>query len=111
MDWQITWSDDIGRYVARAPETGAFELLRLGALAGEIEGEARGLSIGGTALLRRKEGGAIGFVDGIAYGAEHDCDADCTVVDGECVWCGVEHSDPCGTCGGRGFHGDDCEAA
>ena len=40
----------------------------------------------------------------------HEQDCDCTV-DPEtncCTVCGVEHSDPCDVCGGRGFHKFDC---
>ena len=39
----------------------------------------------------------------------HSQDSDCTVgADGLCTVCGVEHGDPCGTCGCRGFHNPAC---
>lgn len=40
--------------------------------------------------------------------ADHTTDADCTV-DPDlqvCIECGADHSDPCPTCGGRGFHAE-----
>lgn len=42
---------------------------------------------------------------------EHRNDSDCTVSPETncCISCGVEHSDRCGTCGGRGYHAEDCE--
>jgi hypothetical protein len=40
----------------------------------------------------------------------HDQDSDCvTDADGTCTICGVHHGCPCETCGGAGFHKDDCE--
>ncbi len=38
----------------------------------------------------------------------HHTDDDCTVLNGECIVCHVTHGDPCVSCGGRGFHADDC---
>jgi hypothetical protein len=39
----------------------------------------------------------------------HEKDSDCTVgADDMCTACGVHHGDPCGACGGRGFHAVDC---
>lgn len=39
----------------------------------------------------------------------HYQDSDCTVVEGECVVCGVGHDgDPCRSCGGLAFHRDLC---
>jgi hypothetical protein len=38
----------------------------------------------------------------------HTRDSDCTVVNGECVECLVDHSGQCPCCGGRGFCLDDC---
>ena len=40
----------------------------------------------------------------------HTTDADCTVnpATGCCGGCGVEHSDACGSCGGRGYHNAGC---
>lgn len=39
---------------------------------------------------------------------EHIADPDCEVRDGECLWCKVHHGEPCSSCGGRGYHNDDC---
>ncbi len=41
--------------------------------------------------------------------ARHERDDDCTL-DGDdcCVTCGVYHGDPCGECGGCGFHRRGC---
>lgn len=40
----------------------------------------------------------------------HSKDEDCTVgADGLCVGCGVDHSEECAECGGRGFHKAVCE--
>jgi hypothetical protein len=38
----------------------------------------------------------------------HTRDEDCTVVDGECVGCGVTHNMECPDCGGWGFHKPAC---
>lgn len=40
----------------------------------------------------------------------HTQDEDCQVDPNTdlCVVCGVHHWDPCVTCGGRGFHREDC---
>jgi hypothetical protein len=38
----------------------------------------------------------------------HKTDADCNVIDDECVECGVFHGDTCRECGGRGFHDAGC---
>ncbi len=39
----------------------------------------------------------------------HTQDAQCSVgPDNCCTVCGVEHSEPCYACGGRGFHQDAC---
>lgn len=41
--------------------------------------------------------------------ADHTDDAHCTVgPDDFCTGCGVHHGDPCGVCGGRGFHAEGC---
>jgi len=43
--------------------------------------------------------------------ADHNQDSDCvTDADGTCTICGVHHGCPCETCGGAGFHKDNCEA-
>lgn len=40
---------------------------------------------------------------------QHTDDAHCTVgPDDFCTGCGVHHGDPCGVCGGRGFHVEGC---
>lgn len=43
-------------------------------------------------------------------GPQHYTDSDCTVDPRThlCVNCGVEHGEPCQTCGGKGFHTADC---
>jgi hypothetical protein len=42
----------------------------------------------------------------------HSVDEQCRLGDdGCCVGCGVAHGDPCGRCGGRGFHRDGCSKA
>lgn len=38
----------------------------------------------------------------------HEHDADCEVVDGECVVCGVSHSDECPLCHQHAFHLEGC---
>ncbi|MGA8730297.1 MAG: hypothetical protein WB608_16200 [Terracidiphilus sp.] len=38
----------------------------------------------------------------------HQQDEDCTVEDGVCVVCLVDHSETCPECGGRGFHKMTC---
>lgn len=45
-----------------------------------------------------------------AAGIVHNKDEDCTVdpVTHLCVICGVDHSDKCLICGGRGFHTEAC---
>jgi hypothetical protein len=41
----------------------------------------------------------------------HETDADCSLgPDDCCLTCGVHHGEPCGECGGRGFHRDSCSA-
>lgn len=41
--------------------------------------------------------------------ADHSKDEDCSVGEDDfCAGCGVLHGDPCGWCGGRGYHRDDC---
>lgn len=43
---------------------------------------------------------------------EHTKDSDCTVNEETllCDVCGVDHSDECADCGGRGFHKPTCES-
>jgi hypothetical protein len=40
----------------------------------------------------------------------HATDADCTLLAGThtCLVCSVYHGDPCGDCGGRAFHAEEC---
>lgn len=44
---------------------------------------------------------------------QHTTDADCVahLVDDVCAVCGVHHGAACATCGGRGYHHDDCAEA
>jgi hypothetical protein len=39
---------------------------------------------------------------------DHTTDADCTVVRGTCMICGVSHTSRCSECGGSGFHVEGC---
>lgn len=39
----------------------------------------------------------------------HSKDEDCTVEDGHCIYCGVDHTETCLICGGHGFHKNGCE--
>lgn len=42
---------------------------------------------------------------------QHDKDSDCTVNEETlcCDGCGVDHSEECPDCGGRGFHKPNCD--
>ncbi len=45
---------------------------------------------------------------GYVHEQAHTQDSHCTVVDGECIVCGVSHRVGCSFCGGAGFHKDGC---
>lgn len=51
---------------------------------------------------------AVNAVSAALLSREHERDEDCTVVDGECVVCHVDHSGECASCHGHGYHYPDC---
>ncbi len=57
----------------------------------------------------RKNGKAEREAIAQATTIEHTSDEECTVVDGSCVVCNVDHTGECLICDGRGFHKPGCE--